>query len=56
MEKEEANAIRAKLNEIAKDLGYLAERGPTAGEGNLAALLVAIAEGECVVTRATKPD
>lgn len=46
MNKEEVTAIRAELNRIAKELGYLAKTGPTMGQGNAAALLVAIAKGE----------
>lgn len=52
MDKEEVTQIRARLNEIAKSLGYVAERGPTAGQGNAAALLVAIARGEVEVIKA----
>jgi hypothetical protein len=46
MTKPETNAIRARLNEHAAEHGYVAARGPTAGQGNLAALLVAIQAGE----------
>ena len=38
--------LRAELAEIAAEHGYYAERGPTAGQGNPAELLVAIAGGE----------
>lgn len=43
---EEARQLRADLASIAAHHGYTSERGPTAGEGNPAALLVAIASGE----------
>ena len=42
----EANDIRAKLNEMAYKWGYVAQGGPTMGQGNAAALLVALASGE----------
>ena len=51
MTKEDTNALRARLNEIALELGYTAKAGPTYGEGNLAAMLVAIATGELQVIR-----
>lgn len=50
---EEANAIRAQLNEIAASLGYLALAGPTAGQGNAAAMLAAIAKGDVIVSQKT---
>lgn len=53
MNKEEVTAIRAELNRIAKELGYTARTGPTKGQGNAAALLVAIARGEVTIARAT---
>lgn len=40
------NALRSRLNGIAAEFGYTAERGPTAGEGNLAVMLEAIDAGE----------
>jgi hypothetical protein len=43
---EEANAIRLQANKVAAYHGYSAERGPTAGAGNAAEMLVAIASGE----------
>ena len=49
LSKEETNAVRARLNAIAAELGYRASRGATAGQGNAAALLVAIAAGEVQV-------
>lgn len=51
MNKEEVTAIRAELNRIAAQLGYVANRGPTKGQGNAAALLVAIARGEVEVIK-----
>ena len=50
---EEANCIRAKLNAVALELGFVAQRGPTAGNGNLAAMLVAIADGRLVIQEVT---
>lgn len=46
MDQEAANAMRSRLNEIAKGYGYTAERGATAGQGNLADMLQAIDAGE----------
>jgi hypothetical protein len=46
MDKQEVTQIRAELNRLAKELGYIAQSGPTKGQGNAAALLVAIARGE----------
>lgn len=43
---EGANALRSRLNKIAREMGYYASRGPTAGDGNLAEMLVAIDSGE----------
>lgn len=51
MNKEEVTAIRAELNRLAAHLGYVAKRGPTVGQGNAAALLVAIAKGEVEVSK-----
>jgi hypothetical protein len=51
MDKQEVTQIRARLNEIAKSLGYVAQSGPTKGQGNAAALLVAIARGEIKVSK-----
>lgn len=42
----EARQLRADLAEIARQHGYIARRGPTSGDGNVAELLVAIASGE----------
>lgn len=50
----EANKIRNQLNEIAANLGYTAQAGPTTGKGNASALLVAIAKGE-IVCRLNRP-
>lgn len=49
----EVNALRTRLNELAARHGYLALRGATKarGEGNLAAMLVAIDAGELTVVR-----
>lgn len=41
-----ANALRSRLNAVAASHGYVASRGPTVGQGNLAALLIAIDSGE----------
>ena len=49
MEQDEINALRARLNALAAEFGYIAKRGPTAGRGNLAALLIAIGDGEFVL-------
>lgn len=46
LDQEGANALRARLNQIAAEFGYTAERGATAGEGNLAEMLTAIDSGE----------
>ena len=51
MTKEDTNALRARLNELALELGYTAKAGPTYGKGTLAAMLVAIATGELRVVR-----
>jgi hypothetical protein len=48
-DQESANALRARLNELAGSLGYVASAGPTAGEGNLAGLLAAIDRGDVVL-------
>lgn len=49
MSQPEANAMRARLNGIAKEFGYTATGGPTTGDGNLSALLQAIDVGEVAV-------
>lgn len=46
LDQESTNALRARLNEHAAIHGYIATRGPTAGQGNLAEMLVAIDSGE----------
>ena len=47
MEQPDANALRSRLNELAGSMGYKADpKSPTAGQGLLAALLVAIDAGE----------
>lgn len=43
---DEANTVRERLNALAAELGYVALAGATAGAGNAAALLVAIANGD----------
>jgi len=42
----QSRALRARLAEIAASHGYIATRGPTAGDGNPASLMAAIANGE----------
>lgn len=42
----EVNALRSRLNAMAGSFGYIAHRGPTTGQGNLAELLIAIDSGE----------
>jgi len=44
--KAQTNALRARLNELAALYCYTSRRGPTAEQGNLAALLVAIDAGK----------
>ena len=51
LDKEGVNALRARLNRLAGTFGYVAQAGPTTGEGNLAALLIAIGDGEIVLVR-----
>ena len=51
MDNDDANALRARLNRLAGELGYTARGGPTTGEGNLAALLVGIDKGEVIVVK-----
>lgn len=46
LDREETNALRARLNKHAAFHGYTATRGPTAGQGNLAEMLQAIDAGE----------
>jgi hypothetical protein len=46
MTAQQSRQLRARLAEVAASHGYIAERGPTAGDGNPAELLVAIANGE----------
>jgi len=42
----QSRALRARLAEISASHGYIAMRGPTAGDGNPASLMAAIANGE----------
>lgn len=46
LDQREANQLRADLNRIAEQHGYVAHSGPTVGEGNFAAMMIAIASGE----------
>lgn len=46
LDKEDTNALRRRLNAVAQSFGYYAERGPTAGEGCLTEMLMAIDVGE----------
>lgn len=46
MSNDDVNALRERLNEVAASFGYTASRGPTAGQGNLAEMLIAIDAGE----------
>ena len=48
---EAANQLRDRLNRLAFRLGYSARRGPTYGEGNLAALLQGVDAGDCEIVR-----
>jgi hypothetical protein len=51
IDKQEVTQIRAELNRIAKELGYIAQSGPTKGQGNAAALMQAIARAEVKVVK-----
>jgi len=51
LDKDEVNALRARLNRLAGEFGFTAKAGPTTGEGNLAALLIAIGDGEIVLVQ-----
>jgi len=46
---EQVATMRRRLNDLAAELGYVAWSGPTAGQGNLAAMLQAIDAGEVAV-------
>ena len=48
---EEAKAVRARLSALAGTLGYVSRRGAMAGQGNAAALILAIARGEVSIGR-----
>lgn len=54
----EANALRARLNDLAGALGYVARSGPTTGEnrGVLAHLLVGIDAGEVAVVKLAEEE
>ena len=56
IEKEEVNALRARLNARAGEFGYVARAGATAGDGNLAALLMAIDRDEIIMVKAQDPE
>lgn len=47
--------MRSRLNEIASQLGFRARAGSTFGEGNAAALLAAIADGEVLLSVKSRP-
>ena len=51
MTKDEVNKLRARLNKLAGELGHTAKSGPTAGKGNLAAMIIGIDAGEAVVVQ-----
>ena len=46
LSKPEANAVRERLNVLAAELGYLAERGETKGKGAAGRMLIALARGD----------
>ena len=46
LDQAQINALRGRLNDLAADLGYIAHRGPTAGQGLIAQALVALDAGE----------
>lgn len=54
----EANAMRARLAEVAASLGYLAKAGGgySDGKGSPSALIMAIANGEVSVHRSRPPQ
>jgi hypothetical protein len=56
LSKGEVNALRRRLNAIAKEFGYVAKSGPTMGQGNLSDLLVAIDEGHAAVISVPDSD
>lgn len=49
LDKDQTNALVHRLNTLAASHGYIAHAGPTAGQGNLAAMLQAIDGGEVAV-------
>ncbi len=49
LNKAQTNAMRARLNAAAQQLGYISRTGRSAGRGNAAALFVAIANGEVAI-------
>lgn len=56
LRQDEANAVRAKLNAIAAEFGFVARSGPTKGQGNAADLLVALARGDLYVAGFPVPE
>jgi len=44
--RDQTNALRNRLNDLAAERGYTAAGGPTTGQGNAAQLLVAIDAGD----------
>jgi hypothetical protein len=52
---EEANQMRGRLNDAAAHLGYTAKAGATTGQGNAAALLAAIADGDVLLSVKSRP-
>jgi hypothetical protein len=49
LSQEDANALRKRLNDLAASYGFLSERGPTAGDGNLSELLMALDSGKLML-------
>ena len=50
LDKAQTNAMRARLNAVARQLGYVSRTGRGAGRGNAAALFIAIANGDVALT------
>lgn len=48
---QEANAVRERLNTLAAEWGYVAERGDTKGKGTAGRMLMALARGEIHLTK-----
>lgn len=51
LDDQEASEVFAKLETIAKDLGYTTTAGPGTGKGNIAAMLTAIAKSELKIVK-----